>query len=263
MGYSEYNGGTNGVESVVDTTGITKLESQPLNSAYASPYALYTRRWYILILFSFLSLNQCNVWITYGTVLDTAKDLYHVDDAEINLLTAMGPVGYIPLSFFSSWIIGEYGLRVAAVAASVFCAAGAILRCFADASSFWMLLIAQLLNAAAGPVVMTVPPALSSVWFGVHERTFATAVGSLANYMGSATGFLLGLTVNNVQQLQRLLYIEALGTTVLMVLFLIYFPARPPKPPSVTAGMERQSKSLLASWRELALESVVVWSRVK
>jgi len=42
------------------------------------------------------------------------------------------------------------------------------------------------LNAAAGPVVMNLPPAISATWFGVNERTFATAVGSIANYLGGA-----------------------------------------------------------------------------
>jgi hypothetical protein len=51
--------------------------------------------------------------------------------------------------------------------------------------------IAQILNAACGPLVMATPTLLSQSWFGASERTTATAAAVLANNFGAAVGFVV------------------------------------------------------------------------
>jgi len=110
-----------------------------------------------------------------------------------------------------------------------------------------------------GPVVMNAPPALSATWFGTEERTFATAVGTLSNFVGSASGFLLGLLVNNTHQLKLLLYYEALFALVLFIFFIIYFPNHPPSPPSATAALKGEPLKLLDSMKATVRESAQVF----
>jgi len=232
------------------------LEYTPLKSTQQSgEYILYTRRWYILFLFGLLSATQSNLWISYGAVAETTQELYNTSSSYVNFLAATGPLGFIPLSSLTSWLIGEYGLRFSCIIGALLCALGAVLRCFATSNSYWIVILAQFLNSASGPVVMNAPPALSATWFGVNERTFATAVGTIANSVGSATGFLFGLLVHNTHQLKTLLYYEAGFSILLLVAFIVYFPSHPPRPPSATSSVKRDPMPWWGSWVQLMRES--------
>ena len=57
--------------------------------------------------------------------------------------------------------------------------------------AFPLVVVCQLLASATGPVVLVLPPKLSSTWFP-EERTTATAIASLANSLGGAVLFILG-----------------------------------------------------------------------
>lgn len=53
--------------------------------------------------------------------------------------------------------------------------------------------VGQFFNGLGGPVAMAAPPILSAVWFPAKERTTATAIGTVFNYMGVAVTFVMGL----------------------------------------------------------------------
>ncbi|KAK7495629.1 hypothetical protein BaRGS_00013076 [Batillaria attramentaria] len=68
-------------------------------------------------------------------------------------------------------------------------------------SATWLMHVGQMLNGLAGPVAMGGPPAVSATWFPPHERTTATAIGSLFALLGTGSGFILGpLLVPDVPQ---------------------------------------------------------------
>jgi len=219
-------------------------------------YKLYRSRWWILFLFSLLSAQQSVLWITYGAVADTSEEYYHKSAAQINFLASLGPIAFIPFATLSSWLMGEYGLRKSCVGAAILCAVAAVIRCFATGKTFWIVIIAQFLNAATGPIVMSGPPALSAAWFGINERTFATAVASLANYIGTALGFLFGLFINDTSQLIYLLYAEAIISMIILIGFLIHFPDAPPTAPSATASVKKPrlsfEKSVMTLLKDVA-----------
>eukprot|EP00026_Physarum_polycephalum_P005750 Phypoly_transcript_05788.p1 GENE.Phypoly_transcript_05788~~Phypoly_transcript_05788.p1 ORF type:complete len:494 (-),score=39.77 Phypoly_transcript_05788:149-1630(-) len=250
-------------EGVMEYTPLTS--STPLNYQGHSEHKLYTRRWYILFMFSLLSATQCCLWISYSAVAETTKAMYNTSSANVNFLAATGPLAFIPLSSLTSWAIGEYSLRFACIGGALLCAIGAVIRCFATESSFWIVILAQFLNAAAGPVVMNAPPAISATWFGVNERTLSTAIGTIANSCGSAAGFFIGLRIHTTHDLKFSLYYEAAFSLVLLIGIVIYFPSHPPTPPTNTSTIKRDPKPLVSSIMELLRESARVfksWSGV-
>ena len=101
----------------------------------------------------------------------------------------------------------------------------------------------------------SVPPALSSLWFPPNERTTATGISTVFNQLGNAGGFLLGpllirepeykneTLVTSVALLRsdinRLMQVEASICLILFISVLIYFPARPPLPPSMASTIAR------------------------
>ncbi|KAJ4922047.1 hypothetical protein JOQ06_021489, partial [Pogonophryne albipinna] len=103
---------------------------------------------------------------------------------------------------------------------------------------------------------MSAGPFLSTTWFAPDQRATATAVASLFSYLGGAASFIIGPLVvpapNNTQtftstisvgdenfireRIQMVMYAELAAIALLFVAVLIYFPARPPVPPSVAAN---------------------------
>ena len=100
------------------------------------------------------------------------------------------------------------------------------------------------------------PPLVSNTWFPPNERTTATAIGTLAANFGAALAFFIGpsmmpktfnnsensnlnLTDNEIRLIEvRLRYYFYLQTGLAALLFgcvVVYFPSRPPLPPSIAA----------------------------
>jgi len=245
----------------------------PAHTSENTSFQVYRVRWWVLMLFMLLSLNQCNFWITFGTVAPMAATFYDVKISTINWLSAIGPLSFLPLSVVMSWSINRYGLRKNILFAAFLVALGGILRSIPQggAKTFPLIVVGQILNASAGPIVMVVPTKLSATWFAPKERTLATALGTLANFVGSAIGFLLALIVNDGKTLRYLLYGEAGFAVLMFIAILSYYPEKPPTPPSATSffsDIRAQHKplhdssviykaqmTLLESWKELLVQS--------
>lgn len=113
---------------------------------------------------------------------------------------------------------------------------------------------------------------LSATWFPPHERMTATAIATLASYLGSAFSYIVGpnlvpdvdygnlthyhagesIDINKLRNattpeqmkflLKRIndyLFIEAVLVGLLFFAVLIYFPAKPPSPPSLSSAAGR------------------------
>lgn len=120
--------------------------------------------------------------------------------------------------------------------------------------------IGQFLTLAGGPVSVGGPPLVSATWFPPGERTTATAIGTLAGYFGIAQSFAVGPAMvpnrfvpSNASnsstsdspetlakladhQLTQYMYFELGLCTLVFFCTLVYFPARPPLPPSLTSS---------------------------
>lgn len=128
----------------------------------------------------------------------------------------------------------------------------------------WLIHVGQFITGLGGPVAMAAAPLVSSAWFPPDQRTTATAISSLACYSGTALSFVIGpflvpdvATGNNTDyaairknmsehelkslkdKIMNLMYIEFGFTAVIFLLVLMYFPAKPRLPPSVTAAIGR------------------------
>ncbi|XP_061164418.1 solute carrier family 49 member 4 homolog [Saccostrea echinata] len=229
---------------------------------------IYKRRWYVLIVYSLLAFTQGGYWNTWGPIAATSEDAFGWSDADIALLSNWGPISYVLAAFVMSWVVDVKGLRWSCLSTAVMVALGAGVRCITDQPPYvtWTVNIGQFLNGLAGPVAMGVPPALSALWFPVKERTTATALATVLNGIGVGVSFSLGpymvkdrtsdtnSTVSNTSRtnmtdddrisqerhdIMIYMYVEAAWAAFILLLILIYFPAKPPKPPTLSASMER------------------------
>ncbi|KAK2904832.1 hypothetical protein Q8A67_006631 [Cirrhinus molitorella] len=171
-----------------------------------------------------------------------------------------GPVGYLPWLLFM-WLMDKKGLRASLLLSAFFMVLGAVLRSVPLTDLYyrrWLIHGGQLLNGLAGPTIMSAGPLLSTTWFAPDQRATATAIASLIGYLGSACAFLIGpLAVpapngtvggtvywdqNHIgDRIQFVLYAEGGLIAALFVAVMLYFPSRPPIPPSVAAASQRLS----------------------
>ena len=143
----------------------------------------------------------------------------------------------------------------------------------------------QIIANFACPVGMAAPPLLSSTWFPPYQRTTATAILTVAGYVGTAVSFLIGpafvddikdsnipkiddnYPLNSTQrdkyqkQINSLLYFEAGLQLFVFIVIAVYYPAKPPKPPSPSAAIGRidfkaGAKSLCKNYNFLLLATI-------
>ncbi|KAL8602558.1 hypothetical protein ACOMHN_065810 [Nucella lapillus] len=235
---------------------------------------VYKRRWYILLLLSLMCGTQGCVWNTFGPISATAEDAFGWDTGNIGMLTNWGPISFILGAGPLIWVLEHKGLRVACLASAFFIAAGTVARVFTmDGPAVTILMnLGQGLNGLAGLIAMAGPPVLSAVWFPPHQRTTATAIGGFFGTLGTAAGFLIGpLLVPDVPRnsshpadidfsfdsllqnesrherierekdaIHQLMYIECGWACALFLAMVIYFPKKPPLPPSASAALQRE-----------------------
>lgn len=224
---------------------------------------VYGRRWLVLSLFSLLGFMQGMVWNFWGPIQNSAVQAFGFSSSDIAVLVLWGPVGFVPWLLFM-WLMDKKGLRVALLLSAFFMLLGSAVRSIPLTEQplrRWLIHGGHFLNGLAGPTIMSSGPFLSTTWFAPDQRATATAVASLFCYLGSAASFLVGpLAVpapNRTgaattagpavsdsairDRIQLVMYAELSVIAVLFAAVLLYFPSRPPMPPSVAAASQRLS----------------------
>lgn len=172
-------------------------------------------------------------------------------------------------------IFFDLGLRVAVLCSLTLQIVGVLFEVF-PIHPFWLrttfITIGEFIISVAVPAVQNVGVVvLSATWFPPNERMTATAIATLAAYLGSASSYIMGPymvpdvdygnitytkgekididVLRNMTSQSRLDYLESkineyiLAECVIIgVLFfaaILYFPAKPPSPPSKSSAVQR------------------------
>ncbi len=76
-----------------DTTeSVLTLPTTPITPVYV----LYSHRFYVLFVFSFLAFNQNLIWLTFSPIARSAEAYYNITDATVDLLLNWGSIIFIP-----------------------------------------------------------------------------------------------------------------------------------------------------------------------
>ena len=121
------------------------------------------------------------------------------------------------------------------------------------------------------------PPLVSTTWFPANERTTATAIGALAANFGAALAFFIGPSMipstSNSSEVnltdQQLHFIETrimdyfyvqIGLAAFLFLcVVIYFPAKPPLPPSIAASKRKATEIGYKDGLQMLLHNGPYW----
>lgn len=233
----------------LDATSHILSSSSSSTTKYQGTYTA----WWILLWYSYMSGLQSLLWMTFSSVPDKSRAFLNVDNTTLDLWLDWGPVAYccsipIALLLLSSKRSGlQLSVRIGATA----CLLASLIRCIPllftaeerQANSTAMLAcihVAQFINGAVAPFVVSSPAYLSLLWFPENTRNTATAIGNVANALGRGIGFFLGpWIVNTADDLVTLLYLEIGLAALPFLAVMLYYPAVPSLPPSRAAEEEQ------------------------
>ncbi|XP_033873903.3 heme transporter FLVCR1-like [Acipenser ruthenus] len=212
---------------------------------------LYRRRFAVLIVFSLCSLVNSFQWIQYSIITNIFMDYYNVTSNEINWLSVVYMIVYVPLIFPATWLLDKKGLKITAVLGAGLNCSGAWLKCASVRPDlFGVTMFAQTICSVAQLFILGLPSRIASVWFGPKEVSTACATAVLGNQLGTAIGFLLPpvlvpYTKNNIDligsNISIMFYGTAVVSTLLFALTVIVFKEKPPLPPSQAQAVLSES----------------------
>eukprot|EP00760_Papus_ankaliazontas_P005168 PhM_4_TR12428/c1_g1_i1/m.86808 len=195
--------------------------------------------WYVVLLFSVLSLNQCGVWFGLACADPDviAGWIPHISKDTIRLSLLIGPlvyfVGFIPTTAI---VTTDGGIRKVVYAAHVACVVSAASMCVVASDAVrhsewtpYFSLLGLTLNVLAGPTAMALCPAIVAEWFPPNKRGFPTSVAIVSNAMGVVVWSPLGPALAPTpEDVPRLFYVHLATTVVPFICCLLYYP-HPPK----------------------------------
>ncbi|XP_049625782.1 feline leukemia virus subgroup C receptor-related protein 1 [Suncus etruscus] len=215
---------------------------QPVPGHPGARTALSPLRFAVLLLFSLSSLINAFQWIQYSIITNVFEGFYGVETLQVDWLSMVYMLAYVPLIFPATWLLQARGLRLSALLGSGLNCLGAWIKCASVRPHlFGVTMLGQCLCAVAQVFILGLPSRIASVWFGPKEVSTACATAVLGNQLGTAIGFLLPPvlvpnTQNNTELLASNISVMFYGTagisTFLFVLTLIAFREKPKYPPS-------------------------------
>uniref|UniRef100_A0A8D0KQW3 Feline leukemia virus subgroup C receptor-related protein 1 n=1 Tax=Strix occidentalis caurina TaxID=311401 RepID=A0A8D0KQW3_STROC len=146
---------------------------------------LSRRRLAVLAVFSCYSLVNAFQWIQYSILSNVFAGFYGVSFTQIDWLSMVYMVAYVPLILPATWLLDTRGLRLTALLGAGLNGLGAWLKCASLAPGRYPLtLAAQAVCAVAQVFILGLPSRIASVWFGPTEVSTACAVAVLGNQVG-------------------------------------------------------------------------------
>jgi hypothetical protein len=251
----------NNQERVTGSNAEDGYESFSTRCSSPGDFILYPQRWSVLASFACLSMSSAWMWITWSPLTVLVADLWDVDEGNVDALSGVYMYIYVPCSFLSLYLVVTHlGLRRGLIMGAAFNLVGAVLR-YTGRNDYNSVYFGTLVAAVAQTFTLSTPPLIAGSWFGATERGTATALGVLANQMGTALG--MGITVfadfsqtaTNIDKhsnthtlidenmLKVYLGVQLLVATMAFILVAAFVADEPPTPPSTATLLIRYAKT--------------------
>jgi MFS family permease len=192
---------------------------------------VYGYRWVVLVLFMFTNITLQILWITFASITLETAAFYGVEELDILVLSLVFMIAYIPVTFLASWLIDKYDFRVGAGIGAILAGIFGFLRFFAG-NDYTLLLIFQIGIAIGQPFVLNSITRLSANWFPESERTSATGLSLISQFIGILLGVLITPFLYQATSIPITLLIYGILALISGVFFVILVKNKPPTPPS-------------------------------
>ncbi|UCD01773.1 MAG: MFS transporter [Promethearchaeota archaeon] len=199
---------------------------------------VYGSRWKVLLLFMFINITMQILWITFASITIEAAGFYEVAELDILLLSLVFMIAYIPVTFLASWIIDKYDFRIGAGIGAVLAGIFGFLRFFAG-NDYTLVLIFQIGIAIGQPFILNSITRLSANWFPESERTTATGLSMISQFIGIMLGVLITPFIFDAFDIPITILIYGILALISGACFVIFTKNKPPTPPSIEISKEK------------------------
>merc|ERR1711976_1054667 len=163
------------------------IDEEPLlqNQQFHTNYRSYTRRWWVLLIFSASCIAQSLIWNTFApiksTVMNETSVNLDIHSSDIYLFTNWGPIGFILFMPLFTYLMSTSNLKICINFTSILLILAGLLRIipstvFPDIKRKWLFHLAQFFNGIAGCLPVSAPAHLSALWFSEEQRGFSTSI---------------------------------------------------------------------------------------
>ncbi|MFX0023942.1 MAG: MFS transporter [Candidatus Hermodarchaeota archaeon] len=199
---------------------------------------VYSSRWKTLLLFMFVNITLQILWISFAPITIEAAAFYSVAELEILFLSLVFMIMYIPITFLASWIIDKYDFRIGAGIGAILAGIFGLLRFFAG-NDYILLVVFQIGIAIGQPFVLNSITRLSANWFPESERTSATGLSMISQFIGIMLGVLITPFIVGATNILAMILIYGILALISGALFVIFVKNKPPTPPSIETSREK------------------------
>lgn len=148
-------------------------------------------RWSVLLGYCLVTSLNAFMFMSFCTVQDTAQELFRKDAATVNLLYSASLITAIPLMLIIWSYNVKYHRSMTWMSAFFHCAGSWTRFVAVKEHHFVLALVSSVLIGISASQIACSASVLSKLWFPVNERTAATSVSVMANYIGWLLGALL------------------------------------------------------------------------
>ena len=219
---------------------------------------LYGRRWLVLASFALLSTSSAWMWITWSPIASLVSEMWDVSEGDVDALSGIYMYIYVVGSFLSLYlVVNHIGLYRGLVVGGIFNFIGASIR-YLCVENYRLVYIGTVFCAVAQTFTLSTPPLIAGSWFGASERATATALGVIANQLGTMLGMSSTILLNfeqdmehdvishsiiHLSKLQAYLRLQWWVALMAVLLVLSFGADRPSTPPNKAAALTRASIS--------------------
>jgi MFS family permease len=192
-------------------------------------FRTYGYRWVVLLAFVVIAVMTQVLWITFAPITGAAAQFYHTSDLMIGLLSMSFMIVFILIFLPSAYAIDTWGFRKAVGLGALLTAVFGLTRGLFS-SNFTIVLLSQVGLAIGQPFVIGAITKIAARWFPVRERATASAIGTLALYLGPLLAMLLTPYLVLRIGIARMLQAYGIAAAAAAALFLFVAREHPPTP---------------------------------
>ena len=199
---------------------------------------VYAYRWIILASVAPIIAATQILWLALAPIAGTASEYYHTGSFGISIFSTSYMLMYILFTLPASWVVDRFGYRRSAVIGALITAVFAALRAMSG-SNFTLALLCQFCIAAGQPFILNVVTKVPAVWFPLSERSLATGVLTLAQYVGLILPMVLSpILAPEPNAVRTMLAVYAIVAAVCAVAVIAFARGKPPLPPDSQPARE-------------------------